>query len=189
MKYLYPLLLFFSISNISCSAECQGALADLTTNLATSVIGTVLAGQPFSIGATILNSVPVVSTCIGNEAGSSNSNYAVNYGTSSGNFTSEELNDNYSIPPIQAGSSFKDNFETTFTQPGFYELITITDFFNQVEEENENNNTYDGEVSFRSSSMTKNNFGNPHSRLVFEVLPNPNYIPEKGTPKVIMIRK
>ncbi len=188
MKRIILLITLTITLNTSCNDECKGALIDLTTSLFPSVVGTVLAGVPFNIGAVIENAIPAVATCIGNTAGISNSNYKVNYGTSSGNYTSNEENADYAIGSIDSGDSITENFETTFTEPGFYELITITDSNGQVEEDNENNNTYFAENEYRSASQSTQSLGNPKSRLVFEVLPNPDFRPEEGMPKVIMIR-
>lgn len=186
MKKLLPFLMILTcFSAPSCSDECAGALADLTTDLATNVIGSVFTGNPFNIFASIKNLVPVVSTCVGNDAGPSMSNYRVNYGTSESNYTDKEIDEDYQIVGITAGSTEMENFETTFNQPGFYELITVTDVNNDVKEDEEDNNTYSAEAPFNYSTSVK---GNPRSRLIFEVLPNPDFTPDPDAPRVIFKR-
>lgn len=175
--------------SVSCNKECGGALVDLTTSLIPSVVGTVLAGVPFNIDAVIENAIPTLTACTGRTAGSSTSNYKINYGEQEGNFTSNEEDANYLIGSIASGNSITESFETLFTQPGFYELITITDFGNVVDEENENNNTFNTQTEFRAESTSDFDRGNPQSRLVFEVVANPDFTPERGMPRVFFTRK
>ena len=107
MKKIILFVTLFSFTSISCNSECKKSLADLTTNLVSTGIS-ILAGTEFNIGATILNIGKTVTDCINSNAGETTSNYKVNYGESEGNFTSEEIDDNYAIPPIAAGSNHRD---------------------------------------------------------------------------------
>ncbi len=192
MKKITLILFLTSFLHFSCNDDdCKDGIIDLITNLAVDASVTILAGAPFDVSATIQNAISVIDDCTasnGNESGPSVSNYKVNFGEEENNFTEEEMNQNFDIPSIMPDDQFNDDFETTFMAPGFYELITITDVNDSITEENEDNNTFVEELGFRISSPNVV-IGNPLSRLVIEVLPNPDFVWDGSTPKVLMVRK
>lgn len=194
MKFKNLLLVFFLLSvtsgNYNCSPECQAALADLVTEVAFQGTVTIVAGTNFDVPNAIDNVLNTLEKCQDDiaetlGANATESRLKIDYDvdpTPNQNFSETQLNDNFSVPAIPAGSTAMQKYSFEFDEPGDYRLITFCDDKKQTEERDENNN--DSAPEYAQAGK----LANPGKQaLIIRVLPNPNFKRKDGDPKVKLL--
>ena len=190
-SFLLAILLFSaSFSNIRCnlSGECSAALADLFTDIILQGSITIIAGTPFPVTSSVTNLTNTVQQCKGDiretlTAGASQSRLQIDFDpTGSGNFSQNELNNNFAVPEIPPSDTCLCDYEFIFTEPGDYRLITFADDMEDVEERDETNNESNPKIANPRGTTEY-----AKAPLIIRVLPNPNFTRKPGQPKVEVV--
>jgi hypothetical protein len=184
------LLLCGNLFFLGCKGEkisCPVALADLTINILTDVVTDVALGVPFSLLSLTKNIPEFVKDCANEKylghAGRFTNFVQINIlDESSGTYipcsSSNCLGGPFVVDGLDADQGLEEGYEVNFHEPGSYQVITITDYNNEVEESNESNNS-DEKVRPRASDSEALSHG-----IFITVLPDRDYLKPEGAPRV-----